>query len=200
MRVRAFTLIELIIALSVVIILTTVGVARYSTFIQQQDFLSGAQKITGCIQKGQQYAVTNTNSAIVTTPVVRYVTVTVEPGPNSGLVCTIEGYSALPANTVAAILAQASGGSGNILSKTSVDNMSITSGSNNFFKIIFGTLEHGTPIDMSTNGSTSALAAPTTLGFSSSFTLQSISDVKVTATASIGETGVPILLSSPTVQ
>ena len=56
-REAGFTIIELVIAVAVAAIIMGVGVSRYSAFNAQQSFNNSVQKIAGCIQQAQQYAV-----------------------------------------------------------------------------------------------------------------------------------------------
>ncbi len=196
----AFTLIELIIALAVTIVLASVGVARYSSFIRQQDFLSGAQQITGCVQKGQQLAVTGGVTSTISgggSQPIRYVVVNVfTQGGDTGLSCEIDGYPYVPGDTTLSLMDKTKIGGNNLLSLVSNVNNTTMSGE---FSVVFGVLEHGLPLDYSTDGVHSAAPATAVtnrLGLPASFQILTPSGDQVTATVNIGQTGTPITLTN----
>ena len=85
-RQSGFTIIELIVAISIVVLLTGVAVNRFTVFTDQQEFQSEGQKIANCIQKAQSYAKDPSGMGLTQTP--KYVEArleTYETGSGTGV-------------------------------------------------------------------------------------------------------------------
>ena len=63
MKKAAFTLIELIIAVTIIILLVAIGLPRFNDFNLRQDIASSAQKLASCIQQAQQNALAPSDSS-----------------------------------------------------------------------------------------------------------------------------------------
>lgn len=75
-RQSGFTIIEVIVAISIIIILTSLTVSRFNVFSEQQDFQKEGQKLTSCIQKAQSFARDPSGNGLTETP--RYVEARIE--------------------------------------------------------------------------------------------------------------------------
>ncbi len=56
---RGFTLLEVIIAVTIGVTLIGVGVPSFTSLVRRQEFQSEASRLTGCIQKAQEYVLTS---------------------------------------------------------------------------------------------------------------------------------------------
>lgn len=75
-RQSGFTIIEVIVAISIIIILTSLTVGRFNLFSDQQDLQKEGQNLASCIQKAQSYARDPSGNGLSQTP--RYVEARIE--------------------------------------------------------------------------------------------------------------------------
>ena len=87
MNKKAFTLIELIVTMTIVTLLILTAIPRYNLFIHKQDQAAQAQQIAECIQNGQQKAsVPQSQSSYISN--LRYTLVVLNFDSTSGITCT----------------------------------------------------------------------------------------------------------------
>jgi len=152
-----FTIIELIVAISVIIIITSVAVPRFNSYAQTQDFNRNLQGLVGCIQQGRQLAAAPPANS--TLPSVRYVEVRLLPNALSSndLDCKIVLYSsaatmdALVAGTATAVVWAGSPATKTfsdvqITQATPQGNAAMAVSSPSSLRLFFGTVENGVPV------------------------------------------------------
>src|ERR1044072_151708 len=93
-KLPGFTIVEFVIAVTVSVILVAVGVPRFNSFVQRQDFNAGLQTLASCIQKAQQDAIApSANTSSSTT--VRYMEARIIQAPSSfTATCEVSAYDA----------------------------------------------------------------------------------------------------------
>ena len=152
-----FTIIELIVAISVIIIITSVAVPRFNSYAETQDFNRNLQGLVSCIQDGRQLAAAP--PAGVGLPSIRYVEVRLSPNATTAtnLDCKLVLYApTVTMDTLVAGTATAVMWSKTPVTKT-LANVQITRAtpqgaaamavSNpSSLRIFFGTTENGVPV------------------------------------------------------
>lgn len=141
-RRAGFTIIEFVIAVAISVILVSVGVPRYNSFVQRQDFIASTQRIQTCLQRAQQAAVGPSTG----TP-IRYSQMILSFNTGTSLyTCVVATYnSATPTVEVAEIYRDAS------ISKLSVTSIAADSVSSELvfpMRVVFGVLENGAPLQL----------------------------------------------------
>lgn len=86
-----FTIIELIIAMSIVVVLMAVAIPRMTLFSRAQDFSNRAQKVVECIQSAQQ-AAASPGSELASSP--RFTSVTIQPSTDGSIDCISQSIGA----------------------------------------------------------------------------------------------------------
>jgi len=161
-RQSGFTLIELIIALSITVVMVAVGVPRYNSFVRRQDFISNVQKVANCLQTAQRSATAPANKLGLPS---RYVQFYLD-GPPHPLTCHVFDADA-------AGYQQQDLFDDNTIDKISVTNVSAlgTSYALNFpLRVIFGNLEHGAPLEL--DNQNQLIVSPATVPYGKGFSME----------------------------
>lgn len=147
--VRGFTIIEFTIAIAVATILGAAAVARYNTYLREQEFISGGQNIANCMQRANTMAragdaispprfVRATITYDIAAPTVSCI---VEPEPqyraDGSQITVTQLLQGSPAESVSNLPFKA-------------DNARLGTGTN--VRVVFGALESGVPLGLSRNG------------------------------------------------
>ncbi|HSI20551.1 MAG TPA: prepilin-type N-terminal cleavage/methylation domain-containing protein [Verrucomicrobiae bacterium] len=148
--VRAFTIIELSIAVAVAAIIGMAAVSRYSGYLQLQEFRSGGQQIANCLQRASHQV-----RAGSTANVPRFTRATITSYPGTPKVeCIVEPYAAIQASDGTELLVSellagvpAEGVSGQPFR---ADNSILKT--NAIVRVVFGALENGMPVGLSSAG------------------------------------------------
>lgn len=210
-KTRGFTLIELIISVSIIIILAAIAVPRYGDFSRQQDLNYTTQSVVSCLQKAQRQAI-SPPSGLSTLP--RY----------SGAVITSDVTVTPPIITCATYLYPLSQSTDNLvadgttgyitgtnsspmmLSNVSIDSTVVTTNSSqtmifpDHVQVFFGVLEKGLPIAFSSCSTISSCITlkPPTLSLISGYglTIKMSNSTNDSQTISMGRLGTPIGLDN----
>lgn len=137
-----FTLIEFVIAVAISVVLVSVGVPRYNSFVQRQEFIGSSQRLVSCIQQAQRGAVGPSASSAS----IRYTEMTLSKNADNTYSCVVASYNSAQPPVLLATL----------YTDTSIDKIFITnlaadgvSYELNFpVRIVFGVLENGAPIQL----------------------------------------------------
>jgi prepilin-type N-terminal cleavage/methylation domain-containing protein len=213
-RKRGFTIIELIIAVTVTALLVAVALPRYNGFLRQQEFNASAQGLVICLQTAQREAASPTYLGAAT-PSIRFTGALVEEVGSGDLRCTVTYYTAtttadkLADGTATPVYSKTSTQLANIslfsaTAKSSAGNIIVYGTDSNTMvtSVYFGALEQGTPIVFRACSDLAhgcgGLAPPDLTfgkGLSLSLALTYPTSTEIIQTVTMEKTGLPIQLS-----
>lgn len=145
--VGGYTIVEIVIALSVLVVLLSVSIPRYNSMVRQQDFNLGTQKIAGCLQEAQKMTLVPRNYTLRFSGAKMTVDTV-----NGSITCNTYSYAegtsvaSLLNETAVPLTTQVSTVQQNI----TITNVSVSSGSNcnnvGTVWVFFGAVEKGIPV------------------------------------------------------
>ena len=170
-----FTIVELVIAVSILVLLIVIALPRYTAFSQKQDFAVQAHKVVECVQNAQRQAIAPTLPSI-NGQGVRYTSAIISENGTcfNQQLGSLTSISDMLSTTPTAL---------NSSSATMVNNLKVESVTlhlnnstqnypcTNLAKIYFGVLEKGAPVVFACDDGSAISVSPPTINFGSGFGL-----------------------------
>jgi prepilin-type N-terminal cleavage/methylation domain-containing protein len=183
-----FTIVEFVIAVAISVVLVSVGVPRYNTFIQRQDFIGSSQRLVSCIQQAQRAAI----GPSATGGTIRYTELSLSQNNDATYSCVVASFnSAAIPQQVATLYTDSS------IDKMIITNMAAdgTSYELNYpVRLVFGVLENGAPVQLY-SALTQVKSASSGRGFTFQLSQQSTELNGYSSQVSVERLGAPVQVS-----
>lgn len=196
-RRAGFTIIEVAIAVVITAIIAAMVVPRYNAAVVRQEFLGEAQQVANCLQEAQALAAAPNPAFFIKdandiplTP--RYISAKVDFVDGGVWTCELFAHS----SAMTALVYQPADNLPNLLAAQPVHGGQLLGGERDF-RVYFGVLERGVPVQIAFGDATPALTAPLGSGVGYVTILDTPRSEDITANLELSASGAPIRIVTP---